>query len=135
MADSIRKMMVNRTIGSFMVLLLNEVSVSESLKELGIDNICIYGMGILGQYFYRSLEDSDINIIACVDNKQTKHPRVEVITADRLDEMYGEINYYIITSEFYYEQIRDELVEKYSANTILLSDLINEIIFMNHCYL
>ncbi len=119
-----------------MILLLNDVDISDSLNKLGIDNICIYGMGVLGQYFYRALEDSNINVIACVDNNtKIKHSRVPIISASELDTVQEKIDYYIITSEFYYEQIRDEIVEKYSAKTILLDSLIEEMILMNHCYL
>ncbi len=132
---SVRDEMVAATCEKLFILLVNKVDIAENLKELGINNICIYGMGKLGRYLYRLLENTDINVVVCVDNNtEITHDRAMLITAAQLDLYDNKIDYYIVTSEFYYEEISSQLKNRYDTNVVLFRNLIDEMLFMNECY-
>lgn len=133
---TVRDEMVAVTSEKLLILLLNDVDFYENLTELGINNICIYGMGKLGRFLYRTLENTEINIIVCVDNNpDIQHSRTMIIPSEQLDEFSDRIDCYIVTSEFYFEEIREQLRNRYNKRIILLRNIIDEMLFMNECYI
>ena len=97
-------------------------SVSEFLLNEGYRRIAIYGMSYVGQRLYDELMDSDVEIIACIDQKgggtYFNHNIVDV------DKLPSDIDAIIVTPIFYFEEIKKNLEKNVLANIVSLEEII-----------
>ena len=97
-------------------------SVGNYLLEKGYKRIAIYGMSYAGQRLYDELQDSQIEIAGCIDQKgggkYRDHPIQGVNTlSDGVDAV-------IVTPIFFYDEIRSSLEKTTSADIISLEEII-----------
>lgn len=97
-------------------------SVSGFLLNEGYRRIAIYGMSYAGQRLYDELMDSDVEIIACIDQKgggtYSNHNIVDV------DKLPSDIDAIIVTPIFYFEEIKKNLEKNVLANIVSLEEII-----------
>lgn len=97
-------------------------SVSGFLLNEGYRRIAIYGMSYAGQRLYDELMDSDVEIIACIDQKgggtYFNHNIVDV------DKLPSDIDAIIVTPIFYFEEIKKNLEKNVLANIVSLEEII-----------
>ena len=100
-------------------------SVSGYLLNRGYRRIAIYGMSYAGQRLYDELMDSDVEIIACIDQKgggtYYNHGIVDA------GKMPIDIDAIIVTPIFYFEEIKHSLEKSSTANIISLEQIIYEL--------
>lgn len=90
------------------------------IKYMGYKSIAIYGMGILGQRLYDELEECDILVKYAIDRNaanirdlvDVKHPSEELESVDAI----------IVTSLFYFEEIKREMENKMECPIISLTE-------------
>ena len=87
---------------------------------MGYKKIAIYGMGILGQCLYDELEESSVDIVYAIDRNAAyiqdlldiKHP----------SEILEEVDAVIVTSLYYYEEIKQTMEKKMNCPIISISE-------------
>lgn len=95
------------------------------MHEQGYYEIAIYGFGSLGREFVKLLNKTDMAVKYVVDRK-------EGIASDEVDvrrpeQITDDIDVFIVTSEYHYEAICNELKNKVSVPIILLDHLLVEV--------
>ena len=97
-------------------------SVSGFLLNEGYRRIAIYGMSYAGQRLYDELMASDVEIIACIDQKGGgTYFNHNIVAADKLP---SDIDAIIVTPIFYFEEIKKNLEKNVSANIVSLEEII-----------
>ena len=97
-------------------------SVSEFLLNEGYRRIAIYGMSYVGQRLYDELMDSDVEIIACIDQKGGgTYFNHNIVSVDKLPD---DIDAIIVTPIFYFEEIKKNLEKNVLANIVSLEEII-----------
>ncbi len=134
MDEIARADMVNKAIEELLILKIQDVNFFNSFNELGIYDVCIYGMGKLGKYLFRILNDAGINIVVCVDNSPSvEYGDVVIVPKDKIKDYVDQIGSFIVTSEYYYDEIKSELNENFDKQVVLLRDILEEMIMHEHC--
>ena len=99
--------------------------ITDYLKKYGLENIAIYGMGMLGERLFDELYDSDINIKCCIDKNLKKN--YKGFSMKSIHEIPDGIDCIIVTSVYYYENIRVNLSSKTLAKIISLEEIVEEL--------
>lgn len=96
--------------------------LSDLLRKYNIDNVAVYGMGIIGRHVVRELEGSGIVVSYGIDQKNIdSYKGVDVFTPkDPLQAVDAVIN----TVVWSHEEIRKLLGEKMDVLVLSLEDLV-----------
>jgi len=97
-------------------------SVAKCLIERDIRRVAIYGMSYCGQRLCDELDDSDVEIVGCLDQKNGGvYLGHRITAADKIPENVDAI---IVTPIFYFDEIRKKLEEKTASQIISLEEII-----------
>ena len=88
-------------------------------------NIAIYGLGDLGKRLVDELSLSDIKVIYCVDRKNDII--YKGLPVYSMNEKLPDVDAIIVTSDFYFDEIFEELSTKVDCDIVNLDDIIFEI--------
>lgn len=99
--------------------------IADYLKIHGMKNIAIYGMGMLGERLFDELYDSDINIKCCIDKNSKKN--YKGFSMESIREIPEGIDCIIVSSVYYYENIRVNLSSETLAEIISLEEIVEEL--------
>lgn len=98
------------------------ISTVSYLQKKGIEKVAIYGMKELGERLYEELKSTDIEV-ACIIDKNPEQVLGDFIVISP-DDRIPKVDAIIVTANYYYLEIAEELKEKvdcpiYSLNGIL----------------
>jgi len=100
-------------------------SLEEYFTGNGYKTIAIYGMGEMGNRLYEELKDSDIEIQYAIDKAPgAVYSELEVREAE---EEMDKVDVVIVTATFAYDEIKEELEDKFTCPIISLEDVICEL--------
>ena len=79
-----------------------------------MNKIAMYGAGLLGELFYRTIEDSAIEVACFIDKEAGVEEGLNGIPLYPLEdyEYKGDVDAIIVTPVFYFDDIKKELLEK-----------------------
>lgn len=101
------------------------IRLQQFFDERGYKEIAIYGMGELGNRLYEELENSDIKVLYGIDKSaQSIFSDLEVKS---LDDDLDEVDVVVVTAVFAYEQIKEEISDRFSCKVISLEDVVFEL--------
>lgn len=98
--------------------------LGEYLKEKNINNIAIYGFGVLGKALYDCLRNSGCNIKYIIDKNKTAD--IDIPTYHEISSL-DVVDIIIVTTVSGYEEIKNEIVENSKLDCISISSLVEEI--------
>lgn len=113
------------------ILLIDSMKID--LKKLlnlqNIENVAIYGMGLVGKKLADLFVDRGINVCFGIDQKElAAYGQVPVIAPIQLKEQEEKVDIIFVTPELQYEVIRN-LLEKYTDVSIVrLSEFLDEVL-------
>jgi hypothetical protein len=58
---------------------------------------------------------------------------VVIVPKDKIKDYVDQIGSFIVTSEYYYDEIKSELNENFDKQVVLLRDILEEMIMHEHC--
>lgn len=93
-------------------------------KRAGYKKIAIYGMHYLGESLVSELEDSDIEIVCAID--KYAELRYTDLPLYKPDESIPEVDAVIVTAFFYFDEIKNMLLNKMHCPIISIEDIIYE---------
>lgn len=93
-------------------------NLSKLISEMGYHKIGIFGYGVLGRLLYRLLDRDLVEVKCIIDRSFQKNGSFQMT----LDSDLPEVDVIIITSAFYYEEIRREIERKGVRADIRLLD-------------
>lgn len=94
-------------------------------KDNGYQTIAIYGMGEMGNRLYDELKDSTIQVKYAVDkNAASTYSELEVL--DTEDDFIA-VDAVIVSAIFAYDEIEEDLADKFTCPIISLEDVVYEI--------
>lgn len=86
--------------------------------------IAIYGMGELGNRLYDELKETSIRVLYAVDKNPDKvYSELKVVS---LDEPLEEVDAFIVTATFAYDEIEKELSDRVNCPIISLENVVYE---------
>lgn len=92
------------------------------LKNMGIQDVAIYGMGYLGRCLYEELERGNFEVKYIIDEKKDlDFQEIKVIQPSDEMETVGGV---IVTSIYYFEDLKKELSLKFRSPILSLADII-----------
>lgn len=99
-----------------------EVLIAEKLKQKGIKEIAIYGMGDIARHLQHELKDTDVTVKYAIDKS-----KLSVIDIDTYlpDSELPQVDAVIVTPILEYEYICKFLKHKISCPVICIADLID----------
>ena len=116
-----------------LMLLLNQwLKIRQEGKELAdyfhkneIGSIAVYGMSYVGERLYDELKDTDIRIAYAIDkNANNIYAEIDVMLPDAELPQTEAI---VVTSVFYYDEIKEKLQRKMKCPIISLEDILYEL--------
>jgi len=107
-------------LNSWLIMYQMDKNMIPYIEDMGYEKIAIYGMGILGQRLYDELENTSILVRYAIDQNaanirdlvEIKHP------SDELEE----VDAVIVTSLYYYDEIKQNLSKKLQCPIISIKD-------------
>lgn len=97
-------------------------SITQYFHRNGYKKILIYGNGYIGQRLFHALEQTDIEVVAVMDQTNSSDSLAEGILIG-VDSRIPEIDCVVITPVFYYEEIRHMLQKKTQCPMIAVDTL------------
>lgn len=113
-------------------LMMNQwVRVKQDGKNLvsyfdkhGYRRIAIYGMSYAGKTLIRELHNSDIEIVCGIDQREGMDAEIEMVA---MDEIQQDIDVIVVTAITFFDEIKENLMQKVSCPVISLEDILYEI--------
>ncbi len=104
-------------------LMLDGGSVSKNVRELNYNNVCIYGMQVLGRLVWRDLESSGINVVCGMDRDANIlfSDKQILLPGDKLED----VGVIIVTAVASYDEIKSSLELYYSVPIISLKSFVS----------
>lgn len=98
-----------------------EVFIAEKLKQQGIKEIAVYGMGDIARHLQHELKNTDVTVKYAIDKSE-----LSVIDIDTYlpDSELPQVDAIVVTPVLEYESIYAFLMEKVSCPIICITDLI-----------
>jgi hypothetical protein len=100
------------TLKKWLALKISGGSLADRLDENGVRRVVIYGVRGLGEMVCSDLGNSNVRISCFADKRHGDYPAgnngVDVVSIGRLREIITD-EYVLITPEFYFRQIFEEL--------------------------
>lgn len=100
-------------------------SVSEYLNEKGYKAVAIYGFSNIGKHLYKELVNRDFSIRYVLD--QNTAINYENIKISQVEDIRDDVDIIIVTSIFYYDEIRSLLKNKVKSQIVSLAEILEEI--------
>lgn len=98
------------TMNQWVRIIQDEKSIPVYLEKKGFKRIAIYGMGFIGETLYDELKDTPVKVIYGIDGAKDKvYADIPLFYPD--DEL-PKIDAVIVTSIYYYEDIKKKLEHK-----------------------
>jgi len=116
-----------------MILLFNQwikikkegKNVEDYFRKKNINVIAIYGISYVGERLYEELIDSSIEVKYIIDeNKVGIYENIPIVS---LSDNIEEIDAVIVTSCFYFNEIKERLALKGCKNVLSIEDIIYEL--------
>lgn len=99
--------------------------IVEYLHKNRIKTIAIYGMSYVGQRLYDELKGTDIEIAYAIDkNADNIYAEIDILSPD---EELPPTDAVIVTSVFYYDEIKCKLQNKMKSRIFSLEDILYEL--------
>lgn len=99
--------------------------IDEYLHKNGIKTIAIYGMSYVGQRLYDELKGTDIEIAYAIDkNADNIYAEIDILSPE--EELFP-TDAVIVTSVFYYDEIKCKLQSKMKSRIFSLEDILYEL--------
>lgn len=101
-------------------------SIADYLMEHGYYSVAIYGMSFVGETLYDELRNTKVSVKYAIDKNASNlfHDEIEIVSPDdRLEK----VDLIIVTSNFYFNVIEDELQEKTDIKIVNFEDLLYDI--------
>lgn len=93
--------------------------------EKGYKSVAIYGMSYAGERLVHELKGSDIIVKCGIDQKADEiYSEVDMIT---LDEEIPQVDVIIVTSIYFFDEIKEKLEALTDASVISLEDILYEV--------
>ncbi len=100
-------------------------SVVTYFKENNYKEIAIYGMSFVGERLLDELKDSEIKVKYAIDKRaDTICADVEVVSPEDILE---DVDAIVVTSNFYFKEIEDRLMEVVDCPILNFADILYEI--------
>lgn len=104
----------------WMTALQNHKSIADTLTELGIHSIAIYGMGEIGTLLYNELKDTEIVIPYAIDNGGA-YAELEIRCSD---DILDTVDAIIVSTIYAYDEIKTNLQGKFDGKILSLEEII-----------
>lgn len=99
--------------------------LADYFRRKGYKNIAIYGMSYAGERLLHELKGSDIQVKCGIDQKADEiYSEVDMIT---LDEEIPQVDVIIVTSIYFFDEIKEKLEALTDAPLISLEDVLYEV--------
>ena len=99
-----------------------EKKIADYLKEKGIHNIIIYGVGDIGKNLYQQLKSEEFEIKYLVD--QNKNQTLDGRGIKGLNDKMDSTDAVIVTAIYYFEELEEELKMRFGCPVISLADIV-----------
>lgn len=100
-------------------------SIVNYLKSLNYYNIAIYGMSYVGKCLYDELEDSEVKVKYGIDNNAMGiKAKCKLVT---IQDILEPVDAVIVTSVFYYEDVKEKLSDKVDCPILSIEDILYEL--------
>lgn len=100
-------------------------SIVTYFKEHGYNNIAIYGMSYVGERLLEELKNSEITVKYAIDkNADCIYTDVDVVLPE---DIIDEVDAVVVTSNFYFDSIEENLQHKINCPIINFEDILYEI--------
>jgi len=107
----------------WMILKEGGKSLSDAIISRGYKQIAIYGIGMLGRHLLAELSGSDIEIVCTFDRKNSDNEYgIPVCDIDDYNQKFDLI---IVTVDYDYDSIKDDLIDKGMENIVSISEVLN----------
>lgn len=90
------------------------------IEYMNYKNIAIYGMGVLGQRLYDELEGTSVNVAYAIDQNAVNIR--DLVDIKCPSDVLEEVDAVIVTSLYYYEEIKQAMKKKMNCPVISISD-------------
>lgn len=100
-------------------------NLADYFRKMGYKDIAIYGMSYAGERLLRELEGSDIHVKCGIDQKADEiYSKVDIIT---LDETIPQVDAIIVTSVYFFDEIKEKLETLTDKPVVSLEDVLYEV--------
>ena len=96
--------------------------IADYLKEKGIHNVMIYGVGGIGKNLYEQLKREEFEIKYLVD--QNKNQTLDGRGIKGLNDKMDPADAVVVTAIYYFEELEEELKIRFGCPVISLADII-----------
>lgn len=110
-----------RVLDKWLSLKEKKKTIADLLEEKNINNVAIYGIGMLGRHFVNDLSGSNINIVCAIDRNSVNDKfEFPVIS---MNDLIPEVDAVIVTPSYEFSKIRKQLRKKGLNNIISIESL------------
>ena len=121
-----KEMEISKNLFLLNSILVNNFNINLFLKKQGLDRVAVYGLGKVGQLFVQMLKKEGVEVVYVTDqNKDTQVQGIKTIHST--EEMSDDVDAVIVTSGFYYSEIKRSIDKEINVRVILLRDLLDYI--------
>lgn len=115
-----------RIIKIYSFWIMNKISCSEYLKNLGVNKVAIYGVGYLGKNLIDDLKSSSIEIIYAIDQNPVQYnSELRIIKLDEVEDVPDMV---IVTVVDQYEEIKRMIEKKLKCKIVSIEDMIYQML-------
>lgn len=93
-------------------------------EKYGYKKIAIYGMSYAGKTLLRELQNSEIEIVCGIDQREGMNSEIAMVT---MDDSWPDMDVIVVTAITFFEEIKENLSEKVSCPIISLEDILFEL--------
>ena len=101
----------------------NGLKIQDYLVQRNIKKIAIYGMSFVGERLYDELENSDIEVVYCID-KNCNNLYKDILVYNPDDNFEVEVDAVIVTAFTFFDEIEKKLKAKLDVPIISVDDII-----------
>lgn len=100
-------------------------SISDYLEKNGYKKIAIYGMSYAGEALLGEFKDSNVSVAYGIDKKADSiYADVDIVS---IDDDLEEVDAVVVTAITFFDEIEEQLSEKFDCPIISLEDILYEI--------
>ncbi|MDE6760102.1 MAG: hypothetical protein K2J90_05390 [Lachnospiraceae bacterium] len=103
-------------------------NLSDYFKENNYNKIAIYGLGEMGSRLISELNGTEIEVVYGLDKKVDNiFCDIKAYSLDDIENISDKVDVVVVTAIFAYDEIEEELREKFDCDIISLEDVVFEI--------
>ncbi len=122
-----KEMTISRNLFLLSIISMDNKDLKGFLRMQGIYRTALYGLGKAGQVFLRLLRLNNVDVVYVVDkNPNLQADKIKVIHS--VEEMTSDIDAVIVTSEFYFPEIKENIECYIDTRIILMRDLLDYVV-------